>query len=317
MSIRGLGKKVAVIGAGYVGASITYALVVARIAQEIVLIDLPSNLKKSQAEINDIRHGIPLMGSSNIYSGTYADINDCDLIIITAGRNRRPDETRLELAKDNVVIAKNVTDEMKKHYNKGVILVVANPVDILTRKISEWMALKPGTVFGTGCVLDCSRLSNILAEVVDLPVDIINTTIIGEHGEGQVVLWSKSLVGGLQIDEYCESVGIQFDENAKQTAEQRVLQMGMEIIKGKGRTHYGTASCVCYIANAILNHHSTIACVSSVFSGEYGIDKVAMSLPSVITSNGIERRFVDKLSNNELNKLKETAKKLDKSYTDF
>ena len=146
MSIGNFGRKVAIIGAGYVGASIAYALVVARIAQEIVLIEQPLQSLKCQAEVNDIRHGIPFMGSSNVYAGSYADVKDCDLIIITAGRNRRPDETRLELAADNVAIARCVTDELIKHYDRGVILVVANPVDILTRKITEWMSLRPGTI---------------------------------------------------------------------------------------------------------------------------------------------------------------------------
>jgi len=314
MSISMENRKIAIIGAGYVGASIAYSLVVARIAREIVLIEQPSQAEKCHAEINDIRHGIPFMGSSNIHAGSYSDIKDCDLIIITAGRNRRPDETRLELAKDNITVAKSVTDEFLKHYNKGVILIVTNPVDVITRKITEWVRLKPGMVFGSGCTLDCSRLSNILMDFVGLQSESINTTIIGEHGEGQIVVWSKVLIAGVQIDEYFEAAGIAFGDKEKRQIEERVLKMGTEIIKGKGRTQYGIASCVSYIANAILNHHSTVACVTSVFCGEYGISNVAMSLPSIITFNGVERRLVDRLSDTEFAKLKETAGKLDKSY---
>jgi L-lactate dehydrogenase len=307
-------RKIAIIGVGYVGASIAYALVVARIAREIVLIEQKSHLEKCLAEVNDIRHGIPFMGSSNIYSGTYADIKDCDLIIVTAGRNRRPNEIRLELAKDNVTVARSVTDEIQKHYNGGLILVVTNPVDIITRKITEWMQLRPGIVFGSGCTLDCSRLTNILVDFVALPAESINATVIGEHGEGQIVLWSRATVAGMQIDEYCISADIIFGDKEKREIEERVLKMGIEIIRGKGRTHFGISSCVSYIANAILNHHSTVVSATSVFQGEYDIYDVAMSLPSVISANGIERRLVDRLSDTEYDKLKETSEKLSKIY---
>jgi L-lactate dehydrogenase len=254
------------------------------------------------------------MGSSNVYSGTYSDIKDCDLIIVTAGRNRRPNEIRLELAKDNADVARNVTNEVLKHYNGGVVLVVANPVDIVTRKITEWMHLKPGMVFGSGCTLDCSRLTNILVDFVGLPAESINATVIGEHGEGQIVLWSRATVAGMQIDEYCKSVGITFGDKEKHNIEERVLKMGIEIIRGKGRTHFGISSCVSYIANAILNHHSTVVSTTSVFQGEYGIHDVAMSLPSIISANGVERRLVDRLSDAEYIELKETAEKLNKIY---
>jgi len=314
MNVGAENRKIAIIGAGYVGASIAYALVVARIAREIVLIEQQSHLEKCLAEVNDIRHGIPFKGSSNVYSGTYADIKDCDLIIVTAGRNRRPNEIRLELAKDNVAVARSVTDEIQKHYTGGVILVVTNPVDIITRKIADWMQLKPGTVFGSGCVLDCSRLTNILVDFVGLSTESINATVIGEHGEGQIVLWSRATVAGIQIDEYCKSMGIVFGDKEKRDIEERVLRMGIEIIRGKGRTHFGISSCVSYIANAILNHHSTVVSVTSVLQGEYGIHDVAMSLPSIISANGIERRLVDNLSTAELTKLKETADKLNEIY---
>ena len=145
-------KKVAIIGAGYVGAGIAYSMMIKDIAREIVLIDAKQDV--ANAEMLDIRHGITNMGSTNVYCGTYSDIEDSDLIIITAGRNRRPEETRLDLAKDNLKITDNVLTELKKYYNQGVILVVANPVDILTYYITKQMNLPKGRVFGTGCILD-------------------------------------------------------------------------------------------------------------------------------------------------------------------
>ena len=306
-------RKVAIIGIGYVGASIAYALTIKGLAQEIVLIEQNEALKKCQAEIDDIRHGISYMGASNIFSGNYSDIKDCDLIIITAGRNRRSGETRLEMTADNITIASKVAEEIKKYYNRGVIVVVTNPVDIITREFTKWLALPDGTVFSTGCLLDTSRLINVIADHVGLSSDIINAHVIGEHGDSQIVLWSKATIAGIPIQEYCQMSGISFTDDTMAIMEQRVRLMGTEIIKGKGRTHYGIATCVCYIAETILNHRSTIVSVSSVLNGEYGIYNVALSLPSIIDASGVRSRLTYRLNDNELTKLKETVTKF-KAY---
>lgn len=302
-------RKVAIIGVGYVGASIAYSLMLKELAREIVLIDL--NQSAVSAEVMDIRHGIPYMGSATIYRGTYADVYDCDLIIITAGRNRKPDETRLNMAADNVKIALTVVNELKKYYRRGVILVVSNPVDIITYKINKWMELPAGTVFGTGCILDSSRFVNVVADYIGIGSDVVNAHIIGEHGASQIPLWSKVTIAGIPIKEYCDTAGITFDEEEKSRMAQEVLNMGTEIIKGKGKTHYGIATCVCYIADAILNRRATIASVSSMLYGEYSINNVALSLPSIISFNGVEKRLEDKLSDTEYCRLKQSSKDLE------
>jgi len=301
------GRKVAIIGVGYVGASIAYALTIKGIAREIVLIERPDAIDKCVAEINDIRHGIRHIGLSNIHNGTYADIKDCDLIIVAAGRNRRPGETRLELAADNLITTSQISDEIKKHYTKGVVLIVTNPVDIITKAMTDRLALPDGAVLSTGCLLDSSRLVNAISDFIGLSPDGINAHVIGEHGDGQIALWSKVTISGIPIDEYCMMTGVQFDDAAKTKMEQQVRSMGTEIIKGKGRTHYGISTCVCYIADAILDHRPTIVSVSSVLQGEYGISDVALSLPCIIDANGIKRRLTDTLDSDELAKLKDVA----------
>lgn len=301
-------RKVAIIGAGYVGASIAYSLMLKELAREIILID--TNANASDSEMMDIRHGIPYMGSATIYSGTYADTKDCDLIIITAGRNRRPNETRLDMAADNMKIADGVVAELKKHYTRGVVLVVSNPVDIITYKVNDWMGLPAGMVFGTGCILDSSRFVNVIADYIGIGADVVNAQIIGEHGASQIALWSKVTVAGIPIKEYCETVGLKFDDQEKYMMEQRILNMGTEIIKGKGKTHYGIATCVCYIADAILNRRATIASVSSILNGEYGIHDIALSLPCIINFDGVERRLEDKLEIVEFQRLIQSSKNL-------
>lgn len=282
-------RKVAIIGAGYVGSSIAYALALRDIAREIVLIDYQK--EKAVGEAQDIRHGVPSMGTADLYSGDYSDCKDCDLIIITAGRNRKPDETRLDMTEENVKIMKTVIDALKEHYTKGVILIISNPVDILTYKVSEWMGLPNGMVFGTGCVLDTSRFIRLVADYLGISTGVVNGYLVGEHGDSQVPIWSHVSIGGVPVDEYCEALSIAWNDEIKQSIELQTKQMGSEIIKRKSRTHYGIATCVCFIADAVLNQRPTIATVSSVLLGEHGAKGVALSVPSVIGPMGVQHRI--------------------------
>lgn len=299
-------RKVSIIGTGFVGSTIAYALMMRELANEIVLIDI--NKTSSEAEALDIRHGIPYMGLCNIHAGDYSDIVNSDLIIITAGRNRKPGQSRLDLASTNSSIVKDVCLKIKEHYNSGVVLVVTNPVDIMTAKVTECLQLPKGLVFGTGCILDSSRFANVIADYLDISPDVVNAQIIGEHGSSQIAMWSKVTIAGLPFDEYCKYIGLSYDEKTKSNIEKKVLEMGATIIAGKGKTHYGIATCVCYIADAILNKRATIASVSSVLDGEYGIKNVALSIPSIIAANGIERTLADYLSESEFNRIKESYK---------
>lgn len=189
-------RKVAIVGVGYVGASIAYALTVRSIAREIVLIDRDASI--AQGEALDIRHGVPFMGTSQVYAGDYADCADCDLVILCAGRNRRPGETRRDLVDQNVGIMNSVIDALKPHYTHGAILVVANPVDILTKVASDRMGLPNGRVFGSGCILDTSRLTACIADYLSLSTDTVKAMVLGEHGDDQFPAWSRAAIAGVQ-----------------------------------------------------------------------------------------------------------------------
>ena len=304
MSFGKANRKVSIIGCGYVGSTIAYSLMMRQLTDEIILIDI--NKKITDAEVLDIKHGIPYMGMCDIKSGDYSDLKDSNLIIITAGRNRKPGESRLDLTEDNVAIAKTVCNEIKKYYTGGVVLVITNPVDIITTKVSEYLTLPKGMVFGTGCILDSSRFTNVLADYLEIIPDVVNAQVIGEHGSSQIAMWSKVSIFGQPISDYCRTVGKTFDERIKMQIETEVKEMGSKIISGKGKTHYGIATCVCCIADAILNKRATIVSVSSVLDGEYGIKDVALSIPSIIGPNGIERTLADYLDSNEYNKIKES-----------
>ena len=284
-------RKVAIVGAGYVGASIAYALALRDVAREIVLIDI--NNKKTDGEAKDIRHGLPAMGTADLYAGEY------HLIIITAGRGRKPGESRLDLTNENVRIMRSVISEIKKYYTRGVILIVSNPVDILTFKASEWMGLPNGIVFGTGCILDSSRFVRSIADYIGLNTGVINGYVVGEHGDDQVPIWSHVTVGAIPIDEYCSDVGIVWNQDTRDRISTQIKTMGSDIIRAKNRTHYGIATCVCQLADAIVNQRPSIASVSSVLMGEHGCRGVALSVPSVVGPAGVQQRIREKWSPQE------------------
>ncbi len=301
-------RKVAIVGAGYVGASIAYALTLRNLARQIILID--KDYQKAKGEAMDIQHGIPYMGRSAVYAGDYNDCRDCDLIIITAGRNRRAGESRLDMINDNVIILKNVVESIQRYYTKGVILIISNPVDILTTLCDKWMNLPNGMIFGTGCLLDGSRAIRAVADYVNLSTEVIKGYIVGEHGDSQIPLWDEFSVGGIPIGEYCSSVGIPWSQSNKNKISDDVKKMGTEIISAKGRTHYGIATCVCFLADAILHGRPTIASVTSVLQGEYGVDGVSLSVPSIIGVNGVEKRIEERWSECEFVAFKNAACKL-------
>ena len=301
-------RKIAIIGAGYVGASIAYALTLKDIAGEIVLIDI--NAEKTLGEAMDICHGIPSVGTVNMYAGDYCDIKDCNLIIITAGRGRRPGETRLDLAYENTKILFEVIQKIKLYYTQGVIMIVSNPVDVLTHKVAEWMSLPDGMVFGTGCILDTSRFVRNIADYVNISTGVVNAYVVGEHGDSQVPLWKEVSIGAIPIKEYCHALNIPWNDVIRQSIVNKTKNMGAEIIARKGKMHYGIATCVCFLADAIINHRPTIAPVCSPLQGEYGLTDVTLSVPSVISSAGVQQRIQEKWDKRELQQFTQAAEKI-------
>lgn len=307
ISLSGNGK-VAIIGSGFVGSSIAYALALRDIAREIVLIDIDRS--KCVGEAADIRYGIPSIGTSNVTAGDYSDCADCDLIIITAGRNRLKGESRSDLAADNVEILHEVIDEMRRYYTRGVVLIISNPVDILTYKADRWMGLPNGMVFGTGCLLDTSRFVRTVADHLGVSTSLVNGYLVGEHGDGQVPIWSRVTVDGIPVEEYCSVNSVSWNSDIKRMIAEKTKAMGTEIIKAKGKTHYGIATCVCYLANAIINRHPVITTVSSVLLGEHGVKDVALSVPSVVGAAGVQRRIRERWEPDEYKAFTDAAEKV-------
>jgi len=297
--------KVAIIGAGNVGASIAFAMALQQSASEIVLID--TRAEKAVGEALDINHGLCFLGQMAVYAGDYSDISSCDVIIVTAGMGRKPGQTRLDLARTNVAITKEITENIMKYYTHGVILVVSNPVDILTYKIQKWSGLPNGRVFGSGTVLDSARFRFALAQKFNVDVRNVHGYIVGEHGDTQLPLWSATHIAGMNVEEYGNKHNNIFNIQEKELIKEDVKQAGAIIIKNKGATYYAIAVAVNSLVETLVRNQNTIRTVSSVIDGYYGISDVAISLPALINSNGVEKIIEFPITQEEEKLLKASA----------
>ena len=278
------------------------------VVNEIVLIN--RNIDKANSEIDDIRHGFKFVGNTIIRVGSFEDVYNSDVVVIAIGRNRKPGESRLDLAEDNTKIVRSIMPELKKYYNDSIIIIVTNPIDIITKVVNDEMKLSYGKVFGTGCILDSSRFVRLLADYLKCSIEDIRAMVVGEHGDSQVLLWSNVLVDKVSIEEYCKNKNIPWNDNIKDQIELKVKNMGASIIKSKGHTQFGIATCTADLVNAVVYDKKILASVSSEMQGEFGISGVCMSYPSIIGSNGIIERKNVNLSEIEINDLRFAAEKL-------
>jgi L-lactate dehydrogenase len=301
-------SKVAIIGAGFVGSSTAFALSLHQMTNEMVLIDIFKD--KAIGEAMDINHGLPFLGQMSVHDGDYSDCADCDAIIITAGASRKPGETRIDLAKKNIVIAREITENIMKYYTRGVILVVSNPVDILTYMIHKWSGLPEGRVLGTGTVLDSSRFRYLLSKRFDVDIRNVHGYIIGEHGDSQLPLWSATHIAGKHVNEYMNDPIYRFTKEDMAAIVENVKGAGAEIIKRKGATYYAIAVAINTILESILKDQNTIRTVCSVINGKYGINEVALSLPSIVNSYGVKSIFDLRLTDEEQTALTYSAEQL-------
>ncbi len=287
MSSISEGSKVCIIGAGAVGATIAFAISMKQLCSELVLIDV--NQDKALGEALDISHGLPFLGQMNIHNGDYDEVKDADVIIITAGIPRKPGETRIDLAKKNVKLAHVITDSIMKYYNKGVILVVSNPCDVVTYKVTEWTGLPSTKVIGSGTNLDSARFRWLLSQKLNCDVRNVHGYILGEHGETQFAAWSRTHIAGVPVEEYARSIGRPLTEEDKIALVEETKSSGAQIIKLKGATFNGVAVSVTTLLESLLMDKHTIRTVSTKLNGEYGMSDVTLNVPIMLGAGGVER----------------------------
>lgn len=298
-------RKVAVIGTGFVGSSSAFALMESGLFSEMVLLDADQN--RAEGEALDISHGLPFARPMKITAGTYDDLVDAAIIVITAGAGQKPGETRLDLVKKNVAIFRTIIGEIAKRNCRGILLIVANPVDILTYVALKLSGFPENRVFGSGTTLDTARLKYLLGERLSVDARSVHAWIIGEHGDSQIAAWSSANVSGVPLSDFCSMRGFtEHDQNMEDIAED-VKNSAYRIIEKKKATYYGVAVAVRRICEAIIRDEKSVLPVSSIQHGAFGIDGVALSMPAIVGKNGVEKQIPIKLNEKEQGELKKSA----------
>ncbi len=300
--------KISIIGAGYVGSATAFALLNHGIATDIVLVDV--NLMRAEGEAMDLDHGKVFVSPVNVMAGSYEDTTGSDIVIITAGLAQKQGETRIDLVNKNIEIFKQMVPQIVKYNPDAILLVVSNPVDILTYVTYKLSGFPRHRVFGSGTVLDTARFQSDLSIRFQVDPRDIRASIIGEHGDSEVATWSVTTIAGLTVNQYCDLIGIDFSKEDKKSIAEGVKNAAYEIIERKGYTNYAVALAITRIVTAILRDEKSILTVSTLQQGTYGLEDVCISVPTRVGRRGALDVIEVPYSSDELEALHHSAQLL-------
>ena len=307
-----MNNKVTIIGAGSVGATIAYTLVVDSPVSEIVLIDV--NHDKARGEALDIKQATPFLSPTKVYEGTYEDAEGSDIVVVTSGIGRKPGQSRIDLTQTNVDIIKSIAPEIVKHAPDAIYVIVANPVDILTYVFAKVTGLPKSRVFGSGTILDTIRLRTRLSELYSINQKQVHAYVLGEHGDTSFVAWSTADITGIPLNDYDDALTnksvLPITPYQREEVEEYVRKSGGKIIAGKGATFYGIAASLCHIIKCIYSGADTVMTLSTLLEGEYGISDVCLTTLCVLGSRGILSTLAPKMSEEEMAKFRHSAEAL-------
>jgi L-lactate dehydrogenase len=299
-------NKVAIIGTGRVGASCAYALQLRGLASEILLIN--ANRQRAEGEAMDINHGSQFTKPVRVWAGDYRDCREADIVVIAAGTSQKPGDTRLDLLKNNAAILQRTLAPALKYLEKTILVVAANPVDVLTYLAWRMTGLPPNQIIGSGTILDTARFRFLLGQHFEIEPHSIHAYIIGEHGDSQVPVWSLANIAGVRLDEYTRLNGKSLDARHQQQIAENTRRAAYEIIRRKGATYYAIAAGLVRIIEAIVRDENSVLTISGVVNGRHGLNDIALSLPSVINRQGITNTLDLPLSIDEESGLKRSAR---------
>lgn len=305
--------KIGIIGAGAVGSATAFSLMMTGVAHKIIMVDV--NQKRAEAEAMDIAHAAPFAGAGKIKAGTYEDLADSDVVIVTAGANQKPGETRIDLLERNVKIFEAIIPQIKKYAPNTILIITSNPADIMTEVALKISGFPKHKVIGSGTVLDTARFRTLLAFYLGVSSKSVHADVLGEHGDSEVLVWSNAEAGTLSLDEYAQSINKPLDDAKKTEINENVIRSAYKIIDGKGWTCYGIAGALTQICRAIGNNDYSILTVSSHHENVEGVKNVCLSLPSVVNRQGIYHVITPNLSEAEHAKLQKSAQVM-KEYSD-
>ncbi len=300
--------RVAIVGAGNVGATCAYALLMSGRAAEIVLID--ANQARAEGEAMDLNHAVPFGAPCRVWAGSYADCAGAAVTVITAGAAQKPGETRLDLVKKNTAIFKSIVPQVAQHNPTGIIVVATNPVDVLSYVAWKLSGLPAARVIGSGTILDTARFRYLLSQYYGVDPRSVHAYIIGEHGDSEVPVWSLANIAGMRLTDFCCLQDVKFDQAKMDEIFVQTRDAAYDIIQRKGATYYAIGAGLMRIVEAILRDQSTVLSVSSLIDRYYGIDDVYLSLPAVIDRGGVEGLLRLQLEEMEIVGLRRSAEVL-------
>jgi len=301
--------KISIIGTGFVGSTTAYTLMLGGLVSELVLVD--KNKQKAEGEAMDLSHGVPFISPVKVIAGDYSDCSGSSIVIIAAGANQKPGETRLDLVKRNTEVFKSIIPELVKYCAESILLVVTNPVDILTYVTYKISGFKKERVIGSGTVLDTARFKYLLGDQLGIDARNVHTYVLGEHGDSEVATWSITSIAGMSLESYCENCKTCDSKEIKEIFDD-VRNAAYYVIEKKGATYYAVALTVRRIVEAILRDENSILTVSSLIENMYGLNDICLSLPSIVNSKGVRKILPLNLCEEEILALVESGKSLKK-----
>ena len=300
--------KIGLVGTGMVGSSFAYALMQRGLANELVLVDLDH--ARAEGEAMDLNHGLPFVRPMHIWAGDYDQLAGCELVVITAGANQRPGETRLDLLQRNADVFRSIVPQVVRASPDALLIIATNPVDILTSITAEIAGLPAGRVIGSGTILDTARFRYLLGAHYDVDPRSVHAFIVGEHGDTELALWSLANIAGVRLTEFVSPKGRGYDQAAMDNIFEQTRTAAYEIIKRKKATYYAIGLGLLTIVEAVLRDQNTVLTVSSPISGQYGVDGIALSLPTIVGRDGIQEVLPLPMSSAEQDAFQNSAQTL-------
>lgn len=297
--------KIGIIGTGMVGSAAAFAMAIRGIGSHLVLVDYNSKLAAAQAQ--DIAHAVPFGSPIRISHGSYEDLAGAAIVILTAGVNQKPGETRLQLLDRNVAVFENIITRLNTVTTEAILLVATNPVDVMTYVAQKLSGLAPERVIGSGTILDTARFRSLLGDHLGLAPQSVHAYVMGEHGDSEVLVWSNAIAGSVPVADYADQIGKPLDQASRERIDNDVRRAAYKIIEGKGSTYYGIGAGVARICRAIIEDEHAILSVSMVTPEIAGMTDVPLSLPRVIGRDGILETIPLRLDQAEAAALKKSA----------
>jgi L-lactate dehydrogenase len=289
--------KVGVVGCGFVGATAAYAITLEGAATELVLIDIKEDLARAQAE--DILHATPFAKAVRVTAGGYPELEGAGVVVLACGVGQKPGETRLQLLQRNHQVFKSVVPQVLNHAPDAILLVVSNPVDVITQMVTSISRLPLPRVIGSGTILDTARFRALLGEQLGVAPQSVHAYVVGEHGDSEVLVWSSAKVGGVLVDEFCDQIGCVLTEEVRARIDDGVRRAAYRIIEGKGATYYGIGAGISRIVRAIRGDERAVLTVSASTGGVFGLEGVSLSLPRIVGAQGVTGTLRPGLSEGE------------------